>query len=462
MRHAAHTCTFAALDYVATRFSYESASHNDESCSELEMRTFVLFILRCWLLNYFRSSAVTTDIRDGNVGRHVLREDSTRSSMGFRDDLVKRLLSPRNHIHEIVIVVQQRNMEHLTRIMHDVSDPFSPNYGQYISGEQVAAMTMNPEGRDAIVSYLITHGAAVTSETLSGDYITAQAPITVWEKILDTEFFTFHQRQFDRSVEEIVRAEKYSIPIELDEHIDCVLNTIEIPLRRSSGQRKVEPLAAIETENVVVTTNGLSLDPSKIRQYYNLTKVYGSISSTQAAFAAGNSYYSQVTTAYVLTENGVYDTVTTVGVSVSEYPSDNFTQANLNVQYLMTLSRGSSTTLWSGSSILAWLIEVASTPNPPMVLSISYAQDEGATTDAEHKAFTTQAIKLGAMGVTILAASGDDGAVSTSKCEYRPTYPASNPYVTAIGATSVSTYTSHLLQYLDFSLQLHPNPILSI
>ena len=119
-------------------------------------------------------------------------------------------------------------------------------------------MTMNPEARDAIVSYLMIHGAAVTSESLTGDYITAQASISVWERILDTEFFTFHQRQSDRSIEKTVRAERCSIPMELDECIDCVLNTIEIPIRRSRGQRKVESLAAIETKTVVVSTDGLS------------------------------------------------------------------------------------------------------------------------------------------------------------------------------------------------------------
>lgn len=438
MRHADHTCTFSPANYIEKRFVFKRVSYDDKFCSVLVMRALAHFILRCWLLNCFRSSFGSTNIQNGNSGGHVLKESS--ASLGIRDDLVTRIQLSGNHIHEIVIVVKQRNMEHLTRLMHDVSDPSSPNYGQFISGEQVAAMTMNPEARDAIVSYLTIHGAAVTSESLTGDYITAQAPISVWERILDTEFFTFHQRQSDRSIEKIVRAERYSIPMELDEHIDCVLNTIEIPIRRSRGQRKVESLAAIETKTVVVSTDGPSLDPSKLRQYYNLTKVYGSILSTQAAFASSDTYFSQATTYYVLKQDGIYDRPSTIGVSISEHPRFNFTQANLNIQYLMTISRGSTTTLWSGLSLLAWLKEVASTPNPPMVLSISYKQDERTTTDAEHIAFTTQAMKLGVMGVTIIAAAGDDGAVSTSNCEYRPVYPASNPYVTAIGATAVSTY----------------------
>jgi subtilase family serine protease len=46
-------------------------------------------------------------------------------------------------------------------------------------------------------------------------------------------------------------------------------------------------------------------------------------------------------------------------------------------------------------------------------------------------------------GVTILASSGDDGAVSTSAagnplaCGYNPSFPATSPYVTAVGGTMV-------------------------
>eukprot|EP01042_Synura_sphagnicola_P009958 gene9958-biopygen10344 len=44
------------------------------------------------------------------------------------------------------------------------------------------------------------------------------------------------------------------------------------------------------------------------------------------------------------------------------------------------------------------------------------------------------------MGVTIVVATGDDGApgdsvTSSSQCKYNPSFPATSPYVTAVGAT---------------------------
>jgi tripeptidyl-peptidase-1 len=76
------------------------------------------------------------------------------------------------------------------------------------------------------------------------------------------------------------------------------------------------------------------------------------------------------------------------------------------------------------------------------VLSLSFSDHEETTSKSELNAFNTQAIKLGVMGVTIVVASGDDGALDRAvrggnidKCGYIATFPASSPYVTAVGAT---------------------------
>eukprot|EP01042_Synura_sphagnicola_P036491 gene36491-biopygen7369 len=52
--------------------------------------------------------------------------------------------------------------------------------------------------------------------------------------------------------------------------------------------------------------------------------------------------------------------------------------------------------------------------------------------------FNTEIIKICAMGVTVLVSSGDDGAAGyryRSSCGYDPEFPATSPYVTAVGAT---------------------------
>ena len=112
----------------------------------------------------------------------------------------------------------------------------------------------------------------------------------------------------------------------------------------------------------------------------------------------------------------------------------------------MGISQGSPTTFWhSAGGATSWLLGMASLSDPPRVLTITFGQDESLITNGENDAFTLAAQALGVMGVTILVASGDDGVHSQDakgnrdKCGYQPLFPATNPYVTAVGATSVST-----------------------
>lgn len=56
---------------------------------------------------------------------------------------------------------------------------------------------------------------------------------------------------------------------------------------------------------------------------------------------------------------------------------------------------------------------------------------------ATKKSFNAEALKLAVRGVTIVVASGDNGVAGiTCECQkYYPSFPATSPYVTAVGAT---------------------------
>jgi tripeptidyl-peptidase-1 len=110
----------------------------------------------------------------------------------------------------------------------------------------------------------------------------------------------------------------------------------------------------------------------------------------------------------------------------------------------MSTSKGSPTTSWyTDQSYVDFLISVASTANPPLVISISYGFDESSVGTSYLNAFNTQAMKLGVRGVTIVVASGSNGANSgVGSCGYSPKFPASSPYVTSVGATQGVEATS--------------------
>ena len=77
------------------------------------------------------------------------------------------------------------------------------------------------------------------------------------------------------------------------------------------------------------------------------------------------------------------------------------------------------------------------------VYSISYSSYEVELSQSYAISFNNEAIKLGSMGTTILAASGDDGVAgflardNPSYCGYSPQFPSTSPYIVSVGGTNV-------------------------
>ena len=389
-----------------------------------------------------------------NTDLHVFMESIPQ--LNRRSDIQKINRMTSDYVHEVTFVIRQRNMLELTTILNDVSDPASVNYGHHMTKEEVAALTSNYEARDAVISHLTASSASFVKETLHGEYVTASAPISVWESMFNTQFFMFHQSEDSRTIRKVVRAESYSIPIGLRHHVDGVLNTIQIPPHSRGNFKKFIGVIG-DTEDITLTGSATSfMEPSVLRKFYNVGDTQGSALSTQAIFAKDDQHFSPSDLATFQTKFGL--PLRKVAKVVGNSSSDGVCRAtpdlcdggNLDIQYIMAASPVSPTTFWyTDDSWLGWLTSVANTPNPPLVFSISYGQEESFVSDAEKDAFNTEAIKLGVMGVTIVAATGDDGAVGSDvrnhgldACSYVAIFPASNPYVTAVGATSVSSVIS--------------------
>ena len=417
-------------------------------------RLTLRIIAACWIATSCRGDNNLRRL-DTTSSTHVYMD--SMPELKSRSDLINKSPLHKEHVHEVIFVVQQQNMDELTAILHDVSDPESPNYGQHMSGEQITSMTMNPIAREAVVNYLHASGAIVTAESLDNEFITAKAPIRVWEKVLNTEFFTFQQEQIDGDIEEHIRAEEYSIPLELYEHVDCVLNTIEMPIRLTTKPVSYEVALPSPKKGrfAAQTTYHGYVTPPVIRSYYNLSDNQGSDSSTQAIFGGRFDYLVSNDLAKfqslddIEIDQPAIDINGHIVTDISEVPAgSDCGEGNLDTQYIIGVSHGSPTTYWSWQvSLAGWLIAVADTIDPPLVLSISYGGNEKFISPAEYRVFSRMAIKLGVRGITIVVASGDDGAVNfeargnLGKCGYFPVFPASNPYVLSVGATSVSLYS---------------------
>lgn len=78
----------------------------------------------------------------------------------------------------------------------------------------------------------------------------------------------------------------------------------------------------------------------------------------------------------------------------------------------------------------------------PYVHSVSYGDDEDSLDPVYMARVSAEFAKLGARGISILFASGDSGAgcSGSSPSKFVPSFPASSPYVTAVGGTEFADF----------------------
>jgi tripeptidyl-peptidase-1 len=120
-------------------------------------------------------------------------------------------------------------------------------------------------------------------------------------------------------------------------------------------------------------------------------------------------------------------------------------EALLDVQYSKSVAGDIPLTVISNSqySLANWAQELAQMTDVPPIQSVSYGNDEIQQTSSSYMdSVNVQFQKLGAQGVSILFASGDQGVVGrsgkTKNGKYHPDFPAASPYVTAVGGTDLA------------------------
>ena len=220
----------------------------------------------------------SVDREDHNLHRHVFKEHLP--GLLSRTDITKQSRVHQDVSHEVIFAIRQNNMDELSSILHDVSDPSSPNYGQHWTREEVTELTSNPEARDAVISYLDLIGASITLITLGEEFIIANASIAVWERMFKTEFFTFHQKVLGNRVVKVSRAEKYWIPKELDLHVETVFNIVNMyEVSHGSLQQSTKPPRASKERDRTLEDNegtpewstNACITPYKLKLYYNMS-----------------------------------------------------------------------------------------------------------------------------------------------------------------------------------------------
>jgi subtilase family serine protease len=320
-----------------------------------------------------------------------------------------------------------------------------------MSRHQIADITRSIYYCDKVLDILTKYPEIKVTEVSGyGDHITAQATIGIWEKMFNTVFYKFHiysSLPSARQPQEIIRALDYTMPEEFEEYVEMVFNTVQFPPRvavtsalkhelrkalRNRDEDESENLhgdrervqSKMDVESATSLYEGM-ITPLVLNDYYGISSNKGRADLSQAVYATGGQQFSPADLNtwqryFGMTPNDV--SVVVGGHNSSSACLDDAvpcSEANSNVQYLMGISQVTPTWFWydSNNDIRRWIIRVSALSNPPKVISISYGSFEsdlisavGSYLSTYVTSFDRAALILALQGVTILSASGDDGA----------------------------------------------------
>ncbi|MDP2437715.1 MAG: S53 family peptidase, partial [archaeon] len=129
----------------------------------------------------------------------------------------------------------------------------------------------------------------------------------------------------------------------------------------------------------------------------------------------------------------------------------------VDIQYIMGIAPNITTTFWSLGQLtngqepfLDWITDILNSPNPPLVHSVSYADDEPSLSVEYMNRVDIEFIKAGARGLSLFFAAGDNGVAASDPsapgCPGRfvPSFPSSSPHVTTVSGTQWSTQATPL------------------
>ncbi|KAH9163166.1 subtilisin-like protein [Lactarius sanguifluus] len=375
---------------------------------------------------------------------------------------------------DLYIALNPRHDNALIDALYQVSDPKHPRYGAHLSKEQVAELVRpHPETLEFVTSWLTHHGIRPSSisTTHGGAWLTvSNVPVSRANEMLGASYQLYRHAKVNDT---IIRTVSYALPEVLHAHIQAVAPTTYFSSirtqRRTPPRRSVKAAAALAeveaTSGKPVTVLSSRTTSSQLRWLYKTLAYVPAAAgrNTLGIFGYRNEYPSKTDLTRYMSNfrtdvlRPSLATFTVELVNGGKYnPDKPGIEANLNVQYASAMayptpiifySIGGSEKMSDSNEPLPGDVELESLgylfrkADIPQTISISYGASEPIVPEEYGRAVCILYAQLGARGVTVLYPSGDDGVGKDCKgksggVRFVPEFPASCPYLTAVGGTT--------------------------
>ncbi|KAL1840747.1 hypothetical protein VTK73DRAFT_3682 [Phialemonium thermophilum] len=178
------------------------------------------------------------DFANGITARHVPRSHvlHERQMPHWSKTWAKRDRLPSDFLLPMRIGLKQENLEEGHRLLMDISDPRSPNFGKHMTAHEVIDFFAPSESRvRAVTQWLAAAGIDASRVSLSANkqWVQFDATTAEVESLLFTEYYVFEHAHTGT---QNIAADGYHVPAVVQEHIDYI--TPGIRLRVDPGKAK--------------------------------------------------------------------------------------------------------------------------------------------------------------------------------------------------------------------------------
>ncbi|KAI0880530.1 subtilisin-like protein [Annulohypoxylon maeteangense] len=381
---------------------------------------------------------------------------------------------------KLSIALKQPRINELKARLDHISNKMSAEYGHHLTRDE-AKTYQEPDkiALELVHSWLVSNG--VTDTIVDGSVIKITSTVAEANRIFDTTlgYYSFKEHS------PVLRAQSYSLPRSVDGAIEFIypISNFMSPSQsklRTKTSRKASAVSASTDEQPCPA----GVKPACLKDLYNVTYANTTTPTKSpvrfgiAGFLEQWIKYEDVSEflARYSPELGPLNYTFTVATSNNgTNPQPNTPdsraglEASLDVEYAMALGYPTNVIYYStggrGEKVdpngdllpsnrsdnepylefAQYLLDL-SDDEIPHIISISYADDEQSVPISYAIRVCDLFAVLAARGVTILSGSGDGGAsgIGQNRCYsndgqrrrmFLPTFPASCPYVTAVGAT---------------------------
>jgi len=336
---------------------------------------------------------------------------------------------------DVLVGLRRSNVNKMQQIFEESSTPDHKRYLEHASWHELGDMIRpSDEAIGATIGMLASKGATDISIANHGDYIKASVSMRELEALTEGSFQTFEHKSSGRRLVRLTGGVK--LPIAIAKYVQTFTGLHGFPL-------DAKPLVGNASGAQVVT-------PSVINKAYGIDEQSVKKSGKTNIQAIGQFQGQYVSATDLSKFCQAYDSQADcsiakfVGKNTASQPG---VESMLDTEYITGIAQGVTTWVYSYpnvdfcSDLLTWAGDVAAESTHPYVVSLSYGSQKIDFCDSTTTARLSEDVqKLGAMGVTVVIASGDDGSGGMSRQgsnngKLSPSFPASIPYALAVGAT---------------------------